>query len=316
VDLSICVLTNRQPELLARCVAACLAEIERGQVEGEIIVVDNGSCDHYPEKLVRAQPQVKVIRSEQNVGFSAGNNMAIRQSRGKTILILNDDAILQPYSLKLMLQKLESRPRLAAVGPKLVNPDGSPQRGFTNKRAITLRSILSRILSVQQISDKWWLTRRLLTQLKDDSKSADADELAAACLLLRRQALDDVGLFDENFYYWSEDIDLCWRMRKAGWKLSYVAEAQVTHYGSASLNRLEIFERRTMFYGSLVYFMKKHWHPVRYRISRTILVLAFFVRVPAGLTFRLLRPGKGLQEAMNSARLSLQTACWLISKCK
>jgi GT2 family glycosyltransferase len=316
MDLSICILTRTQPELFPQCVTACVAEIDRAHVEAEIIVVDNGSCDRYPEKTARLHPLVKVIRSDENMGFSAGNNLAIRQSQGTNILILNDDAILRRSCLRLMMRKLESDLRLGAVGPKFVNPDGSLQRGFNGRRATTLRSVLSGALQTWKIFDKWWLSRRTLTQLKDDNKSAEADELAGACLLVRRQALDEVGLFDEGFYYWSEDADLCWRLRSAGWRIFYVAEAQVTHHGSASLNHIEIFERSKMFYASLVYFMRKHWHPVRYRVGRIILILAFFLRVPAGLVYRVLHPRKNLRGAVGSARLSWQMARWLISGCK
>lgn len=316
VDLSICILTNRQPELLPRCLVACVAEIERAQIEAEIVIIDNASSDRYPAKLAHLYPQVRTIRSDEPLGFSAGNNRAIRESCGRNILILNDDAILQQHCLGLMVKSLESGSQIGAVGPKLLNPDGSLQRGFTNKRATTLRSILSGVLQTWEIFDKWWLTRRMMTQLKDDDQSADTDELAAACLLIRRDALDGVGLFDESFYYWAEDADLCWRLRNAGWKIFYVAEAQVTHYGSASLSQLETFERSRMLYQSIVYFMKKHWHPVRYRVSRIILVVAFFLRVPAGLAYRILYPRKSLQGARASARLSWQMACWLISECK
>jgi GT2 family glycosyltransferase len=312
MDLSICVLTHSQPELLPACVTACLAEIESAHLHAEVIIVDNASRDRYPAKLTSPHLQVRVIRSEQNLGFSAGNNLAIRQSRGRRVLILNDDAILQRNCLRLMTGKLESDARLGAVGPKLLNPDGSLQRGFTNKRAITLRTILTGVMGMYEFFDKFWLTRRTLTQIKDDSESGSTDELAGACLLLRREALDEVGFFDEDFFYWSEDADLCWRLRKAGWKLFYLADAQVVHKRSASLNQLEKFERSKMFYASLVHFMRKHWHPLRYRVSKLILVLAFSVRVPAGLIYRALCPGKDLAGAIESARNSWRMAYWLI----
>lgn len=315
MDLSICILTHNQPRLLPLCVSACVSEIDRAGIDAEIVIVDNGSADGYPQTLA-TYSSVRIIRSGHNLGFSSGNNLAISQSRGRSILILNDDAVLQQLSLRLMLQKLQSDSKIAAVGPKLLNPDGSLQRGFTNKRATTLRSILSGVLRVWRFFDRWWLTRRMLTQMKDDHKSAEADELAGACLLLRRQALDEVGLFDDSFYYWSEDADLCWRLRKAGWKVFYAAEAQVTHHGSASLNQLETFERSRMFYESLAHFMQKHWHPLRYRVSAIILGLAFVLRVPAGLAYRIVRPGTSSNGARSSARFSWQMARWLISECK
>lgn len=313
MDLSICILTHSQPELLPKCVGACIAEIERAQLEAELIIIDNASCDRYPAKLADIHPRIRIIRNEQNMGFSAGNNIAIRESRGRNILILNDDAILQEDSLKRLTDKLESDIRIGAVGPKLLNPDETVQRGFTNKRAMTLRSVLSGVLHTWQLFDKLWLTRRILTQLKDDNKTEEADELAGACLLLRQRALEEVGLFDENFFYWSEDADLCWRLRKARWKLVYIADARVVHQHSASLNQVEKFERGKMFYESLMYYMQKHWHPLRYLVSRAVIALAFSLKVPAGFAYRALHPGKDLNGAIESARYSWRLASWLLT---
>jgi GT2 family glycosyltransferase len=105
--LSFCILTHNQPELLPLCVASCFDEIKREGITGEVIVIDNASADRYPEKLRETYPQVRIIRNEQNLGFSAGNNIGIRASQGKYVLILNDDAILQPECLNLMLQALD-----------------------------------------------------------------------------------------------------------------------------------------------------------------------------------------------------------------
>lgn len=315
MDLSICILTHNQPELLPLCVASCVAEIRKAQVQGEIIIVDNASCDRYPQRLATMYSQVMVIRNEQNLGFSTANNGAIRQSRGHNILILNDDALLQNSSLKLMLQKLESDPQIGAVGPKLLNPDGSVQRGFSNKRIATLRCLISETLYLNTFFDKWRLTRRVLTRLKNDDISGGAAEIAGACLLIRREALDAVGLFDETFYYWFEDTDLCYRLRRAGWKLFYLAEARATHYGSASLRKLEKLQRSMMFYESQMHFLKKHWKSGRYKISKTILILIFALRTPIAFVYRLWRYRGNLEEAKNSARVSLRIAHWLITDC-
>jgi N-acetylglucosaminyl-diphospho-decaprenol L-rhamnosyltransferase len=316
VDVSICVLTNRQPVLLPACVAACVAEIERSQMQAEIIVVDNASRDRYPAKLVDLYPQVKVMRTEESMGFSAGNNIAIHQSQGRNLLILNDDAILQEGSLELMIQKLESDPHIAAVGPKLLNPDGSLQKNFTNQRMTTLRSMICNVFYVSELFDRWWLTRRLLTQLKDDNVSGTTEELAGACLLIRRQALDDVGLFDESFFYWWEDKDLCWRLRRAGWSIFYIAEAQATHHKSASTGRLEKLERSMILYKSQMHFLKKYQPPWRYRLSKAALLLAFVCRAPIAFLYRLWRHSGDFGSARNSAMVSLGIARWLVTECE
>lgn len=111
MDLSVCILTRSQPVLLTQCVAACVSEIERARLTAEIIVIDNASADRYPDSLAASTPLVRVIRNEENLGFAAANNKAIRMSSGRDVLILNDDAILQEGSLKLMIEALDSIPR-------------------------------------------------------------------------------------------------------------------------------------------------------------------------------------------------------------
>ena len=164
MDLSICILTHSQPELLRLCVASCFEEIKRAGIAGEVIVIDNASADRYPERLREAYPQVQIIRNEQNLGFSAGNNIGIRASQGRYILILNDDAILQPGSVELMLRKMESDPQIGAVDPRLLNPDGSVQMGFTKKRFPTVLGMLADLLSFQNFLYGCSLTRRLRCQ--------------------------------------------------------------------------------------------------------------------------------------------------------
>jgi GT2 family glycosyltransferase len=316
VDLSICILTHNQPKLLPDCVAACISQVERARMRAEIIVVDNGSANAYPQRLAGTYPQVTVIRSEQNLGFSAGNNLAIRLSRGRCVLVLNDDAILQENSLRLMHEKLASDPQIGALGPKLLNPDGSVQKGFSNKRSITLRSLICDVLYLGQFFGKWEPTRCALTRLGNDEHSGEANEIAGACLLVRREALDEVGLFDEVFHRWFEDTDLCYRLSKAGWKLVYLAEARAIHYGSTSFKLLERSETTRMFYESEMRFLRKHWRPRRYRASKVVLTLAFTVRALIAFVYRIWRHRGRLREARQSARTSLGIARWLLTECE
>ena len=258
MDLSVCILTHNQPTLLPECVEACLLEIARSRLAAEIIIIDNASADRYPEAVASSFPSTRVIRNEQNLGFSAANNQAIRASCGRMVLILNDDAILLPNSLQLMMIKFESDLGIAAVGPMLLNLDGSIQRHFTNRRFPHVRGIICSMYSFEERLSKRAFTRRLLTLDRDPAQGGKADHLAGACLLLRRVALDRVGLFDESFHYWFEDVDLCYRLKKADWKLIYVAEARVAHHGSASITRIDERQRREMFLASLRLFYKKN----------------------------------------------------------
>lgn len=315
MDLSICILTHNQPDLLPLCVASCYEEISRVGVDGEIVVIDNASVDGYPKKLAQVYPHIRIIRNEQNLSFSVANNRGIRVSKGKYVLILNDDAILQQNSLRMMLKKMDSCSQVGAVGPKLINPDGSIQKGFNNNRGVRLRGLVSDILGLSDLFDKWQLTRFILTRRGDGNKSGETVEIAGACLLARREALEAVGLFDEGFYYWFEDADLCYRLGRAGWKLFFLSEAQVVHFGSTTFKTLDRSERTKMFCESQMRFMKKHWKSWRYWLSRLLLVLVFTFRAPIAFVYQAWKCGGNLLDAKKSAWASLQIAGWLIAGC-
>lgn len=314
MDLSVCILTHCQPDLLLPCVGSCFAEIERAGITGEVIVVDNASTDRNPQKVAETFPATRIIRNEENMGFSAANNRAIRLSEGRYVLILNDDAILQEGSLRVMLQAIEPDSRVAAAGPKLLNPDGSLQKNFTNRRFPRLRSLVCAFLGLNAFLDRRAWTRDLFTHSRDPEVPGETDHLAGACLLARREALDEVGLFDEGFCYLFEDADLCYRLKQAGWKILYVADAHVTHYGSASLNKLARIEKDAMVFRSLLYYSKKHSNPAQAWLLRWTLALVFVSRLPVYCVYRLWHYGLTAEEWKHSLRVSLQTVGLLLER--
>jgi N-acetylglucosaminyl-diphospho-decaprenol L-rhamnosyltransferase len=283
MDVSICILTHSQPDLLPCCVASALEEIGKAAVKGEVILIDNASSDGSPQAIARLFPQVRIIRNDQNLGFSAANNEAIRASTGTYTLLLNDDAILQPGSLRLMLRTIDSDPTIAAVGPKLLNPDGSIQRGYTNRRLPRLRSLVCAFLGLNPLLEARPWTRDLFTHSRDLSVSGETEHIAGACLLVRRDMLERIGLFDEQFYYLWEDADLCYRLREAGGRIVYLAEAQVAHHGSASLKQLMRPERAALYFQSLLSYYKKHGTRPGYLLVRIAVGLISILRSPRAL---------------------------------
>jgi len=280
MDLSICILTRSQPDLLPRCVASCVAEIEREGIAAEIILIDNASSDGSPQKVANRFPLVRLVRNEENLGFSVANNIGIRMSRGKYVLILNDDTEFRPGALSLLLGVMDADLRIAAVGPKLLNPDGSLQWGNAQKRLPRLRGMVTEILNLDVVLEKFALTRDLLTNRRDKNRGGDAEQIDGACLLARREALDAVGLFDEGFYFLFEDSDLCFRLRKAGWRLLYSPEAQVTHYGGSSFKIVPRSRKNAMYFEGLIRYFKKHSGPGRFLLFRLTLAVTLCLRIP------------------------------------
>jgi GT2 family glycosyltransferase len=172
-----------------------------------------------------------------------------------------------------MLRTLDSDPKIGGVGPKLLNPDGSLQEHFTNRRFPHIRGIMLSFLGIEHRLGGKAFWRDLLTLDQEPRYSGKTDHVAGACLLARRAALEDVNLFDESFHYWFEDADLCYRLKRAGWTIIYLAEAPVIHYGSASLNKINESERTAMFLKSLMLFYHKNEGAWRCLLLRSILIL-------------------------------------------
>ena len=305
MDLSICILTHCQPELLPRCVSSCFTEIKRAGIEGEVIVVDNASSDGSPRRLKVRFPEVRLLRNEENLGFSTANNQAIRISSGRHVLILNDDVVLQQDSLKTLMQVMESDPHIGAAGPKLLNPDGSTQLWFTNKRFPRLRGVLLEMSPLFRIF--YWnpRLRLLFTDFSDPELSCRTDHIAGACLLAKREALRSAGLFDERFQFWYEDVDLCYRIKQVGWDVAYVTEARVVHYGSASFRKVgRRPEQAAMYYISLVRFLRKHSSRASYNLFRAFLVPAFVCRMPVAALYGMWKRGPRFAELSGAMRTS------------
>jgi GT2 family glycosyltransferase len=267
-------------------VSSCIDEINLNQLTAEIIVIDNASADGYPRDLIALSPMIRIMRNEENLGFGAANNRGILRSRGRYVLILNDDAILQKGSLGAMVSSLEADPRIGALGPTLLNSDGSPQILGMNKRLPHLRGVVCELLGLDQRFRRHRWARDWLTLWDDPSKSAEPDQVAGACLLARREALDQVGIFDEGFYYGLEDADLCHRLRRAGWRIVHVPDAQVTHHGSMTHGKWTRLDQQANYLNSVAYYFEKHSTPVKCFLVRLTLGFAVCIQLCIGVLRR------------------------------
>ena len=203
----------------------CLASVRRdpGAAEYEILVVDNASTDGSPEAVCGEFPGVRLIVNPENVGFSKANNQGVAQSRGAFLFFLNTDTLVPPGAIAALLERLRSDPSAGAAGPALVHGPGDYQVSFGN-----------RVGYAAQIFQKFVLNPRYKRALRKRRPEREVGWLSAACLLCRREAFERAGGFDERFFLYFEDIDLCFRIRKAGWKLLFVPAVEVKHEGGAT----------------------------------------------------------------------------------
>jgi GT2 family glycosyltransferase len=246
---------------LKECLSSLTDTVE--DIPFEVIVVDNQSTDGSLRWLREHAPQVRRIANAENLGFARANNQGIQESLGEYVLFLNTDTVLEPHAVAFLLEELRSNPTVGAVGPALLCGKKAFQVSFGKK-----------VSFFREIFQKTMLNPYYSFRLKKSAKKREVGWLSAACFLTRKYILDEVGLFDESFFLYFEDIDLCVRIREKGYILRYLPEAKVFHWGGASTEGLRLF-CRYHYRKSQLYFYKKHNSKVAQTLLRLYLRLNF-----------------------------------------
>jgi len=272
-DLSFSVLSYRTPALLRQCLAALERDLD--QLEMDVTVVDNASGDGSADMVADHFPWVRLICSERNLGFGAAHNLALRTARGRYLLVLNSDATPGPGALRTLVAFLDAHLSVAVAGPRLRYPDGRVQP--SRRRFPTVATLLFESTQLQRFSPDNAVLRRYYMADRSDDEPQEVDWLVGACLCVRAKAAAEVGLFDERFFMYSEELDWCRRFRAAGWRIAYVPEAEVMHLEGASA-RLDLGARDRFFQTSKLQYAAK-WHgPMVARVLRGYVVLEYVAR--------------------------------------
>jgi GT2 family glycosyltransferase len=253
----------------------CLLSL-RQNVQGidfEIIVVDNNSSDGSQDFVEKEYPRAKLIRNQENLGFAKANNLGIKESKGEFILFLNTDTVIYPQTLENLLKEMREDSRIGAVGPALLRGKNAYQISF-GKKVSFLRELIQKCL----------LNSFLKLWLKISLKKRVVGWLSGACFLTRKDVLEKVGTYDENFFLYFEDIDLCYRMKKKGYKLLFLPQARIFHRGGATTLKLKILSRYE-YRKSQIYFYQKH----NSRISLSLLRCYLWINFAFIFLFRYLK---------------------------
>ncbi len=227
-------------------------------IDAEVFVVDNASDDGSVEMVRQKFPEVNCIVSPRNIGFAAANNIALGRCRGEFILLLNPDTLVQEDTMKRMTEFLQNNPDAGLAGCKILNPDGSLQlacrRTFPRPWVAFSKIVgLSALFPGSRLFGKYNLT------YLDPSQLHEVDAVSGSFMILRRKVYEDISGLDEQFFMYGEDLDWCYRIKEAGWKIFYVPSTQIIHYKGESVKRSDIDEVK-VFYQAMKIFARKHFH--------------------------------------------------------
>jgi hypothetical protein len=265
IDLSIVVLNWNVRDLLERC----LASLRSDRYILEIIIVDNASRDGSVAMVREKYPQVIVMANTENRGFTGGNNQGIEASHGRYVMVLNPDTEVLGDALDRFVDYLDRQADVGALGPQLLNPDRSIQS--SRRRFPTLTTAFFESTWLQSLAPHGILTHYYMDDVPSDH-THEVDWLNGACTVFRREALERVGLYDEkNFFMYSEELDLCRRVKEAGWKIVYLPEAQVVHYVGQSSDQA-VAARHIHFQTSKVHYFRKWEGAFRANLLRVFLL--------------------------------------------
>lgn len=226
----------------------------------EVFVVDNDSSDKIEEVVAafraRSDIPVTLIKNDKNLGFAAANNQAIRRSSGRIVALLNPDARVMKGALKRMVEWMDAHPEAGVAGPKLLNADGTRQPSVRR-----FPGLLDQALILLKVHHAWPSAppfKKYLAADLDPSKERDVDQLMGAALFVRREVFEDIGLLDEAFFIWFEEVDFSKRAKAAGWRVVYVPSVSIIHHGGASFAKAMTFKKQRYFSASMRTYFKKH----------------------------------------------------------
>ena len=296
-QLSIIIVSWNTRVLLADCLASVYTHPP--QCSFDVWVVDNASDDGSAQMVRDDFPQTRLIESGENLGFAGGNNLAVNASNGRYILLLNSDTIVKAGALTTLVQFLDENPQVGAAGSRLLNLDESLQSSCHPMP--TLSRELWRLFHL----DKLQAYGRYHMHKWDTIQPRRVDIIQGASFIVRRDVLDKVGLLDDSYFMYSEEVDLCYRLHKAGWDLYWVPESQVIHYGGQSTRQVAADMFIELYRGKHHYF-QKNYGSMAAAIYKLILIAAALPRLTLFGLARLHQPAKQDEElilARNYSRL-------------
>jgi GT2 family glycosyltransferase len=290
-DVSIIIVNWNTRDLLARCLRAVEATVKRARYE--TLVVDNASSDGSPDMVQRDFPAVTLIANRENVGFARANNQAMRAAAGRYWLLLNSDAFVKEGAVDEMVAFMDAHPQAGIAACKLLYEDGRLQHSCYTFP--TLRTELFTAFGLDKLFPKSRLFGQYLMTDWDYSSTREVDVVMGAFMLARAEAVRQVGLMDEAFFMYSEEVDWCYRFKKAGWAVYYHPAVETVHIWGGSSKAVKA-QSLIRLYRSRVQYFRKHHGGGAARLYKAILGLNAGLRVGPGALYYLPRGGESRQK--------------------
>ncbi|MFC1563941.1 glycosyltransferase [candidate division KSB1 bacterium] len=254
VKISVIIVNYNVKEYLEQCLLSVKKSLR--SIDSEIIIVDNASGDGSQRMIRKKFPDVKLIENRINLGFSRANNIALRKAKGKYITLLNPDTLVQEDTFELIINAFDDFTEAGMIGGKVLNPDGTLQlscrRSFPDPRTSFFRLIgLSRLFPKSRTFGKYNMT------YLDPDEITEVDAISGSFMTIRKEVLETAGYLDEDFFMYGEDLEWCYQIRKAGWKIYYYPRTSIVHYKGESSRKSE-WNRLKLFYTAMEVFAEKH----------------------------------------------------------
>lgn len=289
LDLGIIIVNWNTEDYLRRCLASVMNS--QGDFAFKVVVVDNASTDGSARMVREHFPEVQLITSDVNGGFSYGNNLGLRalgfqgvarveDDAPRYVLLLNPDTLVPPESLYAMIQFMDSRADVGMAGPKLLLEDGSLDLACRRSFPTPIVAFYHFSGLAKLFPDSPHFARYNMT-FEDPDKQIEVDSVVGACMQVRREAIEDVGLMDEAFFMYGEDLDWAYRIKASGWKIVYNPEVIVWHVKRAASRKSQ--KARLEFYRAMLIFYRKHFQTTTPRWLHALVMLGLLVKGGRGL---------------------------------
>ncbi len=280
-ELSIVIVNWNTRDILLNCLASVYETVGSTLGDGlEVWVVDNGSTDGSAAAVKERFSRVRLIENTTNLGFARANNQALRRAGGRYVVLLNSDTVVTHGAFEEMMGFMDRTPGAAVCGPQLLNEDGTRQNSIAN--APTLATELLNKSLLRRLSPGRYPGKEL-----DIKGPIEVESVIGACMVVRKEAMDRVGLLDEDYFFFLEETDWCERMRKDGWKVFHLPDARVYHLQGASAGKVNV-RARVEYWRSRYTFFAKHRSAAARAALRAGLLAKLLMNMPASVLHNVL----------------------------